>query len=111
MLVFSAVPALARPTHIFFAPAQPGVEIPPEGVTGRCDDTTSPIDVATCELLHPGHPGGRFVCDIPVIFEENGEPRAKGFLCRIPEHHHHRHHKHHHGGGGGISIGFNQGIG
>src|SRR5919202_1195994 len=99
MLVVAAAPALARPTHIFFVPPQEG--LPPDefpgGVTGRCTDTTDPIDAATCVPLHPGPPK-HLVCNTPVtiVVTQAEQPFSlSAFRCHTTpkKKHHHEHHR------------------
>jgi hypothetical protein len=90
-VLYFAVLAQAKPTNIIFVPPQPPPEFSsqfPNGVTGRCTDTTDPIDASTCSVLQLGGPPERLVCDIPVVLEitQNDPPFSlSAFRCRTTE--------------------------
>jgi hypothetical protein len=84
MVLGTAVLAQARTTNLVFVPPQPNLPFP-DGVTGRCADTSDPIDAASCEIEQLGGPPAGLVCDIPVTLFVVGGPEFEAFLCRTQE--------------------------
>lgn len=84
MVLGTAVLAQARTTNLVFVPPQPDLPFP-NGVTGRCADTSDPIDAATCEIEQLGGPPAGLICDIPVTLFVVGSPEFEAFLCRTQE--------------------------
>jgi hypothetical protein len=84
MVLGTAVLAQARTTNLVFVPPQPDLPFP-NGVTGRCADTSDPIDAETCEIEQLGGPPAGLICDIPVTLVVVGGPEFQAFLCRTQE--------------------------